>query len=231
MRDTTGKLHIAKIINLGQQKSSRKKSKKKNNPENKQETSTGVAKLINMFEEAPTRSNAISAASKPKIILEKKKIKKPYTIETHVKMTSPAQEKVKIASNLTKKMKSESPGLSTRMKPRNKADVAKLLKLVKPDEMNSPLKTSKFSLLIKSWELSSNKMLTPALPNTASLRTEMDSQLDHSLEDRAEIHPGEINAIGQENLESSKTLDIDQSADLLEILGENLNFGKKVEIL
>ena len=49
MRDTTGKLHIAKIINLGQQKSSRKKSKKKNNPENKQETSTGVAKLINMF--------------------------------------------------------------------------------------------------------------------------------------------------------------------------------------
>ena len=128
-------------------------------------------------------------------------------------------------------MKSESPGLSTRMKPRNKADVAKLLKLVKPDEMNSPLKTSKFSLLIKSWELSSNKMLTPALPNTASLRTEMDSQLDHSLEDRAEIHPGEINAIGQENLESSKTLDIDQSADLLEILGENLNFGEKMEIL
>ena len=54
-----------------------------------------------------------------------------------------------------------------------------------------------------------------------------DSQLDHSLEDRAEIHPGEINAIGQENLESSKTLDIDQSADLLEILGQNLNFGKK----
>ena len=113
-------------------------------------------------------------------------------------------------------MKSESPGLSTRMKPRNKADVAKLLKLVKPDEMNSPLKTSKFSLLIKSWELSSNKMLTPALPNTASLRTEMDSQLDHSLEDRAEIHPGEINAIGQANFESSKTLDIDHSADLLE---------------
>ena len=128
-------------------------------------------------------------------------------------------------------MKSESPGLSTRMNPRNKADVAKLLKLVKPDEMNSPLKTSKFSLLIKSWELSSNKMLTPALPNTASLRTEMDSQLDHSLEDRAEIHPGEINAIGQENLESSKTLDIDQSADWLENSGENLNFGGKFGIM
>ena len=56
-----------------------------------------------------------------------------------MKMTSPTQEKVKIASNLTKKTKSESPGLSTRMKPQNKADVAKLLKLVKPDEMNSPV--------------------------------------------------------------------------------------------
>ena len=55
----------------------------------------------------------------------------------------------------------------------------------------------------------------------------MDSQLDRSLEYRAEIHPGVSNAIGQGNLESSKTLDIDQSAVLLEILGENLNFGKK----
>ena len=74
-------------------------------------------------------------------------------------------------------------------------------------------------------------MLTPAIPNKASLRTEMDSQLDRSLQNRAEIHPGETNAIGQEKLESSKNLDIDQPADLLEILGGNLNFGKKVEIL
>jgi hypothetical protein len=33
-------------------------------------------------------------------------------------------------------------------------------------------------------------MLTPALPNTASLNTELDSQLDRSLENRAEIHLG-----------------------------------------
>ena len=74
-------------------------------------------------------------------------------------------------------------------------------------------------------------MLTPAIPNTASSRTEMDSQLDHSLQNGTEIHPGETNAIGQEKLESSKNLDIDQPADLLEILGGNLNFGEKVEIL
>ena len=55
----------------------------------------------------------------------------------------------------------------------------------------------------------------------------MDSQLDRSLEHRAEIHPGVSNAIGQENLKSSQTLDIYQSADWLENSGENLNVGEK----
>ena len=74
-------------------------------------------------------------------------------------------------------------------------------------------------------------MLTPALPNTASLNTEMDSQLDRSLEHRAEIHHGISNAIGQENLKSSQILDIDQSPDCLEKLGYNLNFSGNYEEL
>ena len=49
VRDTSGRVQIAKIIDLGQQMSSRKKSRKKISSENKPETSTGVAKLINMF--------------------------------------------------------------------------------------------------------------------------------------------------------------------------------------
>ena len=163
-----------------------------------------------MFEEEPTGRNPPKKTSKNKIPLgaEKitgskprqenpkqsseaatrssqtprtKKTKKPSTISNPVKMTSPTQEKVKTASTIKKKKKCESPGLSRMMKPRNKADVANMLKLVKPDEQNSPLKTSKIISLIKGWESSSIKMLTPALPITASLRTEMDSQLDRSL--------------------------------------------------
>ena len=65
-------------------------------------------------------------------------------------MTSPTQEKVKTASTIKKKKKCESPGLSRMMKPWNKADVANMLKLVKPDEQNSPLKTSKIISLIKA---------------------------------------------------------------------------------
>ena len=45
-------------LDLGQQKSSRKKNKKKNISENKQEPNSGVAKVINMFGEAPTRRHA-----------------------------------------------------------------------------------------------------------------------------------------------------------------------------
>ena len=55
MRETTGKLNIAKIIDLGQQTTSRGKNKKKKIRENKQEEDSEVAKLINMFEEAPRK--------------------------------------------------------------------------------------------------------------------------------------------------------------------------------
>jgi hypothetical protein len=164
LRDTTGKINIAKIIDLGHQKSSRKESKKKNISKNKQEPNSGVAKLINMFEEAPTRRSTArknkiinkhkfmqeaekikgsknkqekntDAATKPPKPPRTKKKNKPSIIGTYMKMTSPTQEN--ITSILAKKMKSDSPGLSTRMKPRSRKDTGKLLKLVKPDDQNS----------------------------------------------------------------------------------------------
>ena len=254
MRDTTGKLNVAKVVDLGQQRTSRKKNKKKKTTENKQEEYSEVAKIINMFEEAPRRiadTTSKNNKNKPKIIPESeknkedknkqektseaakktprtKKKKKHSTPDTPVKMTSPPQEKVKIASNKIKKVNSDSPGLSTRMKPRSRVDIAKLLKLVKPDEQNSPVKTSKFNLLLKSWEISSNSNLTPATPNKPRLSDKMDSQSDQSLENLVKICPGISNAIGQENLESSQTLDLGQSGDWLENSGENLNFWGKV---
>ena len=125
-----------------------------------------------MFEEAPRRivDTTSENKNKPKIRLEveknkenkqeqtseaakktpRTKKKKHSTPDTPVKMTSPPQEKAKIASNMLKKVNSDSPGLCTRMKPRSRVDVAKLLKLVNPDNQNSPVKTSKFNLILKS---------------------------------------------------------------------------------
>ena len=51
VRETTGQLNLVKIIDLGQQKSSRKRNKKKNT-ENKHEHESEVARLIAKFEEA-----------------------------------------------------------------------------------------------------------------------------------------------------------------------------------
>ena len=55
MRDTTGKLNVAKVIDLGQQRTTRKKNKKKKITENNQEEDSEVAKIINMFEEVPRK--------------------------------------------------------------------------------------------------------------------------------------------------------------------------------
>ena len=98
-----------------------------------------------------------------------------------------------------------------KMKLRNRVESAKLLKLVKPDAQNSPVKTSKFTLLLKSWECSSNSNLTPVVRKAPRLTEKMDSQSDKTLENSTrQIYPGVSNAIGQENLETSQTLDLRQ---------------------
>ena len=96
------------------------------------------------------------------------------------------------------------------MKLRNRVESAKLLKLVKPDAQNSPVKTSKFTLLLKSWECSSNSNLTPVVRKAPRLTEKMDSQSDKTLEHSRKIYPGVSNVIGQENLETSQTLDLSQ---------------------
>jgi hypothetical protein len=57
------------------------------------------------------------------------------------------------------------------------------------------------------------------------LSDEIDSQSDQSLENLVKVYLGISNVIGQENSESSETLDLGRSGDWL----ENLNFGKKME--
>jgi hypothetical protein len=104
---------------------------------------------------------------------------KPFQVNK-TKMTSPT--KVKTDACRKQMLKSDSPKLFVRMKPPKRANHAAMLKLVKPDTRCSPVKKSKFNLLLQSWENSSNKTLTPAVSKLPRLSPETGSQSQKSLE-------------------------------------------------
>ena len=128
-------------------------NKNKKNTENKHKHESEVARLITKFEETPGfQEDRNMNKNKHKIRLEAEKtmksknkpepnveaVKEPIrskkmnisTLDTPTKMTSPDEEKIKTAANKIGKFKSDSPKLSTKMKPQNRVESAKLLNLL-----------------------------------------------------------------------------------------------------
>ena len=87
------------------------------------------------------------------------------------------------------------------MKPLKKGKSETLLKLVKPDARNSPVKKENFKLLLKSWEHTSNQTLTKKKKKTPRRTSKMDSQSQETLENQQKIGLGVSHTIGQQKLE------------------------------
>ena len=84
------------------------------------------------------------------------------------------------------------------------------MKLVKPDAKCSPVKKSKFKLLIQSWENSSNQILTPVVSKPPRSTAETGSKSEKTFENVRKICPGVSSAIGQENLVKGHPFDTEQ---------------------
>ena len=220
---------MRQVVDLGHQKSSRKKKKKtiemketkfkielevENHQKTKPRKSPIMLEKIRRFEDQDQTRKLIPKI-KPKFYSEVEKISKLAAKKKQedealqpkackLKMTSPpisSHRKVKTEAFRRRMSRCESPRLLTRMKPLKTAKIETLLKLTKPDARHSPVKPRNFNLLLDSWEQTSNVILTPVVASTPSLRSEMDSQSEKTLEKSEKISPGVGHPIGQENLE------------------------------
>jgi hypothetical protein len=144
-------------------------------------------------------------AARPRHLAPSEVVKKPAVPlqAKNVKTTSPPKSshfRVKGEFLSKKKPRCESPKLLTK-KPMRKAKVDTLLKLVKPEAKNLPVKPRNFSSLLESWKQTSHVNLTSAVHITPKLSLEADSQSHKVLENPTIIKPRVSHPIGQGKLE------------------------------
>ena len=166
-------------------------ARKVNNTSKKQE------RPLNTHSTRKNKHYAFSEAAKIK--KKQQEEEKPFSA-SNAKKTSPIFG-VKIEPVRRQPSKCDSPKLLTRMKPLKKGKSETLLKLVKPDARNSPVKKENFKLLLKSWEHTSNQTLTLAVAKTPRRTPKMDSQSQETLENQQKIGLGVSHTIGQQKLE------------------------------
>ena len=135
-----------------------------------------------------TSSEATTEAAKMKT---REQVENP---STRKKTFTP--KKVKIEAKGAKTIsKLSSPKFKCRSSTSRKAAKLSLSRLACQDA-NTPVKLNRFKSLLKSWEESSNKNLTPAVENVPRSSQNVDSQPDKSLQDR-NLATGVCSAIGQ----------------------------------
>ena len=153
----------------------------------------------------------------------------PLQVFETPKKTSPCRPGVKSDTNRRQQPKSDFKTLVTRMKPQRRPVHESLLRFVRLDARNSPVKNNQFKSLLESWELTSNTVLTPANPTMPKLKPKTDSQSEHTCQKSSKIGPGMSHAIGPTNSEIGASQVSDQSRGILENQMENSNFWGKSE--
>jgi hypothetical protein len=115
------------------------------------------------------------------------------------------------------------------MKPQRRPVYESLLRFVRLDARNSPVKNNQYKSLLESWELTSNTVLTPANPTMPKLKPKTDSQSEHTCQESSKIGPSMSHAIGPTNSEIGASQVSDQSGGILENQMENSNSWEKSE--